>query len=129
MIEMGKKYRYRNGKPFTGRILCTDRNSEGWPVLVLLEDGCIETYTRDGHVMIQRTHDHDLIEVNEFDGLEIDDPVLVSDDNVNWIPSHYAGNEDGKILVWAGGTTSFTCKMFYNPTKVTCRFWKLPDID
>ena len=38
----------------------------------------------------------------------IDTKVLVSDDDGNWHPKHFAGFEGGKMCAWNDGTTSHT---------------------
>ena len=62
-ISMDKQYRTRDGHPV--RVLCVDRQSDAFPVVALIGDNVIATYTADGRYY---DTDHgsarDLIEVS-----------------------------------------------------------------
>jgi hypothetical protein len=46
MIDMTKKYIYRNGEP--ARVLCVDRPNEDWPVLAMTKEGLFTMHTVSG---------------------------------------------------------------------------------
>ena len=48
--------------------------------------------------------------------IDIDTPILVSHDNVEWHKRHFACYADGSIYAWTLGKTSFTAK---HKTQVT----------
>ena len=64
-LEVGKKYRTRDGR--IARIICTDRNSEYYPVIALIkEDDGEESarwYMQDGKFDIE---DHNLDIISEY---------------------------------------------------------------
>lgn len=55
-----------------------------------------------------------LIDIGEYLGLvdwskvEVDTPVLVSNDNKEWIKRYFARYEDGNVYCWLSGKTSWT---------------------
>lgn len=68
MIDMSKQYRTRKGRPV--RVLCVDKASMNWPVVVLImvEDGIedVHQYNEDGHKncgLSGHISDWDLIEI------------------------------------------------------------------
>ena len=65
MIDINKKYRYRNGKE--ARILCVDLIGRGLHCVVSCDNvGNLFTQTINGNYMLGRgEHDYDLIEVKE----------------------------------------------------------------
>lgn len=109
LIEMHKKYKTRDGRPV--RILCTDRKDPTLKVVYAYEvDGfegiacCNLDGSYDEHESVL-----DLIEVRPWDDFKIDDPVLVSDDGLNWSKRYFAGvNSNGLPTAFNDGTTSFT---------------------
>lgn len=118
-IEMGKKYRTRNGKEV--RVLCVDHDSDTYPVVAIIHhsdtDSDIYTFTRDGHywfgqAAVPEEDEDDLVEVRPYDRLNIDDPVVVTDYPDGTSPlylRHFAGvDSDGHPLAWINGRTSHT---------------------
>ena len=65
MIDINKKYRYRNGEE--ARILCVDLIGRGLHCVVSCDNvGNLFTQTINGNYMLGRgEHDYDLIEVKE----------------------------------------------------------------
>lgn len=110
-IEMGKKYRTRDGREV--RVLCTDANHKIYPIVALMErDGVdvVNRYTLCGQYSAGAESHLDLIEVSPFEDFKIDDPVMVRhrDDGI-WHRRHFAGiDEHGRALVWSYGATSWS---------------------
>lgn len=112
MIEMGKKYRTRDGRKV--RILCVDRLARQ-PVLGLISNGIYEercSWNKDGtyHCSGSYSSDLDLIEISPYEDWPIDAPVWVRKRiDPLWYPRHYAGtSEDGRPVIFSGGCTSFS---------------------
>ena len=64
MIDINKKYRYRNGKE--ARILCVDGGDENYPVIALTREGQTSRHTKSGALCnIEGQHIWDLVEVKE----------------------------------------------------------------
>ena len=73
-------------------------------------------------------------EIDPYADLEIDDFVFVKNEGGNkWLPRHFAGVDfEGKPLVWANGTTSWTsihrlpvsCEELREPTEEELEQWK-----
>jgi len=62
MIEINKKYRYRNGEP--ARIICVDRPHEKFKVISMSDSGRLEFHDEDGLCDFSNfNHLYDLIEV------------------------------------------------------------------
>ena len=116
-IEMGKKYRTRDGRDV--RILCVDRTGE-LPVVGLMpvvglvggkED--VLSWTIDG-LWALSDNPNDLIEIPPYSDIEIDTPGWARDVDKNspdheWTEAHFArvgGN--GKPICFAFGRTSHT---------------------
>lgn len=110
-IEKHKKYKTRDGRPV--KIICTDRKYV-LPVVALVTN-------RDGHRVLtcysSKGESFDcmfsdlleLVEVQPWEDFKIDDPVLVSDDEVSWEKRHFAGiNEEGMPLAFQDGCTSWS---------------------
>lgn len=112
-IEMHKKYKTRDGRPV--RILCTDRKDvedRTFHVIALVTtEGYeeIRAYSKTGQCFIDEDSALDLIEVQPWEDFKIDDPVLVSDDGLNWEKGHFAGlDEEGNPLTFPYGGTSWS---------------------
>jgi hypothetical protein len=108
-IEMGKKYRTRDGQDV--RILCVD--APGSRPVISLVDNNLCRWTEDGHFWIGRNNHHmDLIEVTPYSDIAIDAPGWARDADKNsqdhkWQPVHFARvGENGKPLCFAYGGTS-----------------------
>ena len=53
-------------------------------------------------------------ETIDWSKVPVDTPIWVRDDeDVDWLPRHFAKYENGKILVWDNGKTSFTVSSEY----------------
>lgn len=70
-----------------------------------------------GHVpgvMLGMENRQELIDIAEELGIvdwskvEVDTPVLVSNDNKEWIKRYFARYEDGNVYCWLSGKTSWT---------------------
>lgn len=117
-IEMHKKYKTRDGRPV--RILCVDRKD---PVLKV-----VYAYEVDGFegIACEDIHGENLIEVHPWEDFKIDDPVLVSDDKVNWHKRHFAGiSVGGSPMAFNNGWSSFTVEQELDVT--SWNFCKKPD--
>lgn len=112
-IKMHKKYKTRDGRPV--RILCVDRKSASgkYPIAAMVTfDNSNEVcsyYSIYGSYYDDSEDTLDLIEVQPWDGFKIDDPVLVSDDGLNWEKGYFAGlDEEGNPLTFPYGGTSWS---------------------
>lgn len=104
MIEMGKKYRTKSG--VSVRILCVDRKCAEYPVVVEMENGVIMTYPLSGR---SNQTMFSLVEVKPYEEFRIDEPVMVSDSGITWIPRYFAGvRADGRPCTFNEGQTSWT---------------------
>ena len=64
MIDINKKYRYRNGEE--ARILCVDSGDENYPVIALTIEGQTSRHTKSGTLWnIEGQHIWDLVEVKD----------------------------------------------------------------
>ena len=64
MIDINKKYRYRNGEE--ARILCVDGGDENYPVIALTREGQTSRHTNSGALWNREgQHIWDLVEVKE----------------------------------------------------------------
>jgi len=68
MIDINKKYRFRNGED--ARILCVDSGDENYPVIALTREGQTSLHTKSGALwnalwIIEGQHIWDLVEVKE----------------------------------------------------------------
>ena len=46
----------------------------------------------------------------DWSKVPVDTKVTVSDDGINWYNRYFAGVENGKICIWAGGANSWSAK-------------------
>lgn len=114
-IEMGKKYRTRDGREV--RVLCIDRNNGVFSVVALVGGReYVEAFTKfgeywgDGHAS-----NNDLVEVSPFEDFKIDDPVMVRFCDGGWYRRYFAGvSEDGEALAWDNGGTSWSSDKVYD---------------
>lgn len=116
-IDMNKKYRFRaadSGFKFLKLLTILEDENQPYPVIGLMqredEDIVPGAWCADGRFL---TNGHeaglDLIEVNEWDYLEIDDPVLVKNSEIGpWIRRYFAGIENGMPMIWGYGGTSWS---------------------
>lgn len=44
----------------------------------------------------------------DWESVEVDTPILVSNDNKTWLKRYFAGYEDGKVYAWLNGKTSWS---------------------
>lgn len=124
MIDINKKYRYRNGEP--ARVLCTDGSRNMFPVVSISKSGGLHVHTLEGgRVSYDQNYDHeyDLIEIT----LEVDDPVIVWDKGLSKKNRYFKEfNDDGKIVCFGGGATSFSNSTNYSCDK-SWDNWGLPN--
>ena len=121
-IEMGKKYRTRDGRKV--RVLCTDRRHNEYPVVALVTSFCgttetLDTFTSNGfEVTTESESNYDLIEVTPYDDFKIDEPVMVRyNDYSEWERYHFAKvTSDGLPMTFAKGCTSWTQNTSYGLT-------------
>ena len=111
MIDMSKKYRYR-GKGVSPilRILCIDLPGR-FPVVSCDTDGTVYVHGLNGNYYYSNEEsNHDLIEVNPYEGIPIDAKVLVRGSGLEtWHRRYFAGVSDsGKPMAWVEGTTSWS---------------------
>jgi hypothetical protein len=56
-IEKGKFYKSRDGRKW--EVLTTERNSGDYPIVAISEDGDIESFSINGHIIIDNDDDED----------------------------------------------------------------------
>lgn len=110
MIEMGKKYKTRDGLPV--RILCTNLQSNGYPVVAAImqdnEEG-IASYTETGKFIENKEYGLDLIEVTPYDDFKEDDLCVVWNTKEEKLFRYFHKvNKSGKASCFNFGKTSFT---------------------
>lgn len=108
-IEMGKKYRTRDGKSV--RILCVDSNDPVYPVVGLFDGkGQPDTWTEHGNIVVGEERYLDLVEISPYADIPIDTPGWARGSlDHGWRRRHFAGlAEDGRPMAWDDGTTSHT---------------------
>jgi hypothetical protein len=112
MIEMGKKYRTRDGWP--ARVICVDAKTPR-PVIAIAEDprdpsdDFVIRTTMEGRFNDSNKSGYDLIEVGPYDDFKIDEPVMVREGVRRWIRRYFAGvAPDGRATTWNSGATSWT---------------------
>lgn len=93
MIDINKKYRYRNGEP--ARVLCTDGSRNMFPVVSISKSGGLHVHTLEGGRVSYNRY------FKEF-------------------------NDDGKIVCFGGGATSFSNSTNYSCDK-SWDNWGLPN--
>jgi hypothetical protein len=63
-------------------------------------------------------------EVTDWSKVPVDTPIWVREnEEVDWIPRHFAKYEDGVVYVWGNGKTSFTTTSKYE--NFSCKYAKL----
>lgn len=108
MIEMGKKYKTRDGR--NARVLCVDFKSNA-PVIALISypNGKELALNFDKNGVKGSDQNLDLIEVKEWEDFKIDEPVMVRDcAKDEWLKRHFAGIKDGMPSAWSDGVTKWT---------------------
>jgi len=127
-IEMGKKYRTRDGWP--ARVLCVDARGTQRQVVAILEnphdpgDDFVIRTTMEGRFSGSSESGHDLIEVGHYDDFEIDEPVMVRchEDAANlWSKRYFAGVMSGHPSTWDFGATSWSADNGYRSRWDECR--------
>ena len=116
-IEIGKKYRTRNGRDV--RILCVDAERIS-PVVGLV------TNTKNGGDWIgewigewcsygrylgecRGQHEYDLVEVSPYADIPIDTPGWARNYGGRWFARYFAGvTDEGRPTAWLSGATSFS---------------------
>ncbi len=112
-IEMGKKYRTRNGQPV--RLLATDLKGTSWPVAAAIttDDGSetVFIYYPNGARWSGFECEIDLVEVGPYDDFKIGEPVMAklfptSDVGLR---RYFAGvTQDGRPMVFNDGLTAWS---------------------
>lgn len=97
-IEMGKKYRYRNGKP--ARILCTDKPRGSFSVISMADDGTILTHRACGKVTL-----NDELDAQD-DLIEFVEPVTVPLEAMDILPSYRFTHKNGAMNFWESATAA-----------------------
>lgn len=113
--------------------MITDKQGREWLIKKFYEMGCNKIDARTstarfiklngtrsitvGHVpdvMIGMENRQELIDIAEELGIvdwskvAVDTPVLVSNDNKEWVKRYFARYEDGNVYCWLSGKTSWT---------------------
>ena len=88
--EDGKKYKDSDGDIWT--VDCYDLYDE--------ENDCITDFFNLKSIL-----ELEFEEFTDWSKVEVDTPVWVSDDGVNWYPKHFA-KYNGKVYCWNNGKTS-----------------------
>lgn len=65
----------------------------------------------------------------DWSQVEVDAPILVSDDGKNWIKRHFCEYVDGKVYAWINGGTSWSKDTKNGYDKNTWKYAKLPNAD
>ena len=124
-IEMGKKYRTRNGR--TVRVICVDAKGTKPVVSLVLARDNSESVIRSGpkgELYIGEEDELDLIEVTPYDDFKIDEPVMVRchEDAANlWVKRYFAGVMSGQPYTWDFGATSWSADNGYKSRWDECR--------
>lgn len=113
-IELNKTYLTRDGRK--ARVICTDMVKGDFTcvVLVVRDDGVehTATVTKEGKYGITYDSDLDLVEeYSTWNDVPVDTKVVVWDCANDKHNRHFSHYKNGKIFVFADGTTSWT-----NPT-------------
>lgn len=82
-INMHDTYQTKSGEPV--RILCIDRDIEAYPVVALLNEKTLISYTAEGLFCSGKTGLHDLVKVKFKEGEQVE----VSDDGKEWCVRTY----------------------------------------
>lgn len=120
-IEMGKKYKQRNGTPV--RVLCMDSGDKDYPVLAVTPEGRPCSYTTSGEYLVGNSSGClNLVEVSPYEDFKVDDKVMVKDVDEVWAKRFFAGVTDkGEALCFPRGRSSWTCEYNYPTTWAQCR--------
>lgn len=86
-IEMGKQYQTRDGRVKVRRVLCFDRNVEGYPVVVEFEDGSIGARTIEGLLREGETNAEDLVPMPEYSVIETNPFFFIQNNKRNDVAS------------------------------------------
>lgn len=118
-LELGKTYKMSNGRHC--RVICTDRKRTlcgvPAPILVLISpDDEVAPAQEDGALIGIAARI-----VGEYDpwaDVPIDAPIWVKNtqDGDRWLKRHFAGVQNGKVLFWPYGQTSFTAEFDAAPS-------------
>lgn len=115
-IEMGKKYRCRDGMPAT--VLAVGLNAQ-LPVVFVRHSSPNENVicvSADG-LWGTMPSGIDLVEIGPYDDFKIDEKVMVSHGGIAWFKRHFAGvDEDGQPTAFDNGSTRWS-KPDYDPTR------------
>ena len=124
-IEKGKFYKSRNGQKW--EVLTTNRNSEDYPIVAISEDGEIESFSINGHIIIDNDDD-------DFDLIaEWTEPVEIPWSDYptwcNWVAMDKDGRWWGYIKktkidnmesdCWMGNSEAFSIPKDYTPRNFT----------
>jgi len=111
-IEAGKTYLTKDGRKV--KVVATIESDVEFPILAKLETHAVPgedfvLYSKEGKVRNRNLKDMDIKE--EFLtwlNVDVDTPILVSDDGKNWKRAHFKEYIDGDIFAFANGKTSWT---------------------
>lgn len=103
-VEMGKEYKTKSGQ-IVRRVLCADRNTDEYPVVVEMESGEICTYTSAGAFISEAANPMDLVEITKWHDFKIDDKVMVrKNGSATWYKRYFSGdNGEGKPTAFHNG--------------------------
>ena len=111
-IELNKPYLTRDG--IKVKVVSTKLFDTHYPILGLIEYKEGEqprTYTPEGkHNIDSEKSNEDLVEeYSPWHDVEVDTKILVKDaEHHDWIKTHFAKYENGKVHTWNKGYTSWT---------------------
>lgn len=121
------KYTHKTRDGRLARIIASDIKHEKFPVmaLVLTDDNSELAVSYKIDLTCPGIHNLDLFERNVWDDVPVDTKIFVKDFEDNeWIPRHFSHFENGYVMTFVNGGTSFTCTQ---DETTSWRFAKLAD--
>lgn len=108
---MNKQYKTISGKPV--RIICTDSAIPDYPVVAIVNNDYVTTYTEDGKYYKYESATNNimsLVEISPYEDWEIDDPISIIYQNGEKLSAHFAGVDEitGHPKAFLSGKTSHT---------------------
>ncbi len=115
----------RRGNPILGDLNCGDYDCDKCLLNRGIKESCEESYF-DNEVLAKVEKFLGTKEV-DWSKVAVDTPIYVKNDgDQKWTPRHFAAYENGNILAWRLGWTSFT-KMERDKTTTVWKFAKLKE--